>query len=72
MKAIMEFNLPEESDEHRDALDGAKWKQAMWDLDQHYRGIMKHGDDDDEAEHAEKVRDKIREICGDWNLNLDA
>lgn len=71
MKAIMEFNLPEEREEMYDALDGGKWKQAMWDLDQHYRGIMKHGDDETAAENAEKVRDKIREICDDWGLNLD-
>ena len=72
MKAIMEFSLPEENEEHLDAINGSRWKQAMLELDKVYRGIIKYGDDPDEADRAEKVREKIREICGDWGLNLDA
>ncbi len=31
MKAILEFNLPEEEAEHRLALDGGKWMSAYYD-----------------------------------------
>lgn len=71
MKSILEFDLPEEQDEHRVALDGYKWKCAMEELDQYYRGIVKYGDDEIAAEHAEKVRDKLREILEHWSLMLD-
>jgi hypothetical protein len=33
-KVIIEFDTFEEADEIRNALDGYKWKLAMWDLDQ--------------------------------------
>jgi hypothetical protein len=34
MKITLEFDSIEEQDDARVALDGYKWKLAMWDLDQ--------------------------------------
>ena len=42
-KIILEFDSVEEQDDVRAALDGYKWKLAMWDLDQLLRGTTKHG-----------------------------
>lgn len=42
-KIILEFNSEEESDDARTALDGAKWKAAMWELDQKLRSTTKYG-----------------------------
>ncbi|MBU2572464.1 MAG: hypothetical protein KKH28_00085, partial [Elusimicrobia bacterium] len=46
MKAILEFNLPEEDLDHRLALDGWKWKSACFAVDQWLRNLEKHGDKD--------------------------
>jgi hypothetical protein len=79
MKVIIEYEF-EEQDDARVALDGYKWKLAMWGLDQLLRGTVKHGasilDESKEAtpeemDMAEKLRDVIREILNESNLNLD-
>jgi hypothetical protein len=79
-KIILEFDSVEEQDDVRAALDGYKWKLAMWDLDQLLRGTTKHGvsmlDKSKEATEeefavAEKIRNEIRNILNDYNLNLD-
>ncbi|HAZ07953.1 MAG TPA: hypothetical protein DCZ01_05380 [Elusimicrobia bacterium] len=44
MKAILEFDLPEESSEHKLALEGGSWMSVCHDLDQWLRSIQKHGD----------------------------
>jgi hypothetical protein len=79
-KIILEFDSVEEQDDVRAALDGYKWKLAMWDLDQLLRGTTKHGTSmldkskeatDEEFAVAEKIRDEIRNILNDYNLNLE-
>jgi hypothetical protein len=76
MKVIIEYEF-EEQDDARVALDGYKWKLAMWDLDQSLRSTTKHGFFNNreatgvEQDMAEKLRDAIREILNEYNLNLD-
>ena len=41
-KIILEFDSIEESVEARNALDGSKWKIAMWDLDQKLRSVTRN------------------------------
>ena len=77
MKITLEFDSIEEQDDARVALDGYKWKLAMWDLDQTLRGTTKHGIFNNreatevEQDMAEKLRDNIRDILNEYNLNLD-
>jgi hypothetical protein len=42
-KIILEFDSIEEKDDARMALDGVKWKVAMWELDQLLRSVTKYG-----------------------------
>lgn len=79
-KIILEFDSVEESQDARTAMDGYKWKMAMWDLDQELRAITKYGSPllggetqatDVEIEAADKLREKIREILNGYNLNLN-
>ena len=76
-KIILEFNSEEEANDARTALDGYKWKLAMWDLDQKLRSATKYGVIDnreatpEEQDMADKVREFIRDILNDYNLNLD-
>ena len=73
-KIILEFDGVEEQDDARTALDGLKWKMAMWELDQWLRGHIKYTPDEmsEEAYEAfEKCREKLHEIIADDNLSLD-
>jgi hypothetical protein len=80
MKIILEFDSVEEQDDARVALDGYKWKNAMWDLDQLLRSTTKYGASisdkskdatETERDIADQVRDAIREILSEYNLNLE-
>jgi hypothetical protein len=42
MKAILEFNLPEEEPEFKEALNGGMFKYVLWLLDQDLRGKLKY------------------------------
>ena len=76
-KIILEFDSFEEQDDARMALDGYKWKVAMWDLDQELRSVTKYGTFNEreatveEQNMAESLRDSIREVLNRSNLNLD-
>lgn len=68
MKATLEFTLPEETDEHRHALEGSRWQNVVWELDQWLRSKEKH-----EGVHTvtvEEARNKIYEIINDDGLVL--
>lgn len=80
MKVTIEFDGTEEQEEVRTALDGYKWKLAMWDLDQLLRSttkydasLLNHNERASEAEYeiADKIREEIRRILEEYNLNLD-
>ena len=70
---ILKFDSIEEVDDARTALDGYKWKLAMWDLDQHLRSELKYNENiSGETDAAyDAVREKIREILESYNLNLE-
>ena len=73
-KIILEFDGIEEAGDARTALDGYKWKIAMWELDQWLRSQIKHAPDsmsDDTYKAFEECREKLREILSDDNLSLD-
>ncbi len=79
-KITIEFDGVEEQDDARIALDGYKWKIAMWDLDQLLRSttkydvsLLKHNEQasKEEYEVAEKIREEIRRILGNYDLNID-
>jgi len=76
-KIILEFDSFEEQDDARMALDGYKWKVAMWDLDQELRSVTKYDTfngreaTEEERNMAESLRDSIRDVLNRSNLNLD-
>ena len=76
-KIILEFDSIEEQDDARMALDGIKWKVAMWNLDQLLRSVTKYGTFDGreatgaEQDMAEALREHIRDILRESNLNLE-
>jgi hypothetical protein len=76
-KITIEFEGDEAADDARTALDGYKWKAAMWDLDQELRACTKYGAFEGreataaEADVADALRDSIRRILNEWKLNLE-
>lgn len=72
MKAILEFNLPEDNVECRQAMNGGAWESVLWELDQELRSTVKWGDDEVKAEYAEKIREKIYELMSNHNLSWSA
>ena len=77
-EVILKFK-EDELEDARTALDGNKWKLAMYDLDQQLRKTTKYGESvlnhtratDLEIEIAEKYREQLREIIDGYGLNLN-
>ena len=79
-KITLEFDSVEEQSDARAALDGYKWRNAMYELDQKLRQTTKYGVSvihseagapGFEQDIAEKYREIIREVLSDYNLNLE-
>ena len=73
MKAILEFNLPEEQEQFEEASNGWKWSHAMWQLDQFLRTKVKYASDDahEEAINAfQEAREQLHRILNEQNLEM--
>lgn len=72
-KIILEFDSIEESDDARTALDGYKWKLAVWDIDQHLRGAIKYDEklNPEVYKAYEALREEIRDILSGYNIQMD-
>jgi hypothetical protein len=74
MKAIVEFNLPEDQTEYQMFNDASKMFSVLWEMKQWLRGQVKYAPDgmSQEAYDAfEQCRDKLNELLMDDNLNLE-
>ena len=75
MKAILEFNLPEDHIDFELAVNGAKAQSTLWEMDQWLRAQYKYMPDDeyskDKYETFEKCRDKLREIMFENGLKFE-
>ncbi len=70
-KITLTFDSNEEAEEARTALDAGKWKILVWDLDQYLRGKIKYCSDNEDPAAYETVREKLRDILEEYNLNLE-
>jgi hypothetical protein len=72
VKAILTYDLPEESCEHEVAVRAMDWALTVWDLDQWLRDKIKHGHRYNDADEAlEAIRGSLHEILEDKNLTLE-
>jgi len=75
MKAILEFNLPEDQTEYQMANDASKMSSVLWNMKQWLRGQLKFPENmnlsDDGYQVLEQCRDKLNELLMDNNLDLD-
>lgn len=77
---ILKFDSIEEAKDAEIALNGWKWKLAMWNLDQALRSTVKYGvsitnqskeASGEEMDVANKIRNEIKTILENYNLNLN-
>ena len=72
MKAVLEFNLPEDNRDFQSAINGSNYKDAIWDFDQLLRSEMKYKELSDETYQAYKwCRDELRKILAEDNLFIE-
>lgn len=71
MKATLEFNLPIDSEAHRDAVQGSDWRWAVQDIMDYLRTNTKHVDHTAEEYRVyEAVREEIVRVLADRGLDL--
>lgn len=69
MKAVLKFDLPEEQDDHKVALDGWRWRSVSLDMDTYLRNEVKHHEHTaDELRVLDAVRGELREMVADSGL----
>lgn len=68
MKAKLSFNLPEEAQEHRDALQGTDWKLVSWRMQQALLGSLDGGV---KTLKTAVVLNTLNDIIEELGLNLD-
>lgn len=73
MKAILEFDLPDEQPDFEAAINGYKWESAMWDMNQYLRSVTKYAPDETSEEVVdalEKARNELFNILSNYNLEI--
>jgi hypothetical protein len=72
MKAILEFDLPEDNTDFQAAINGSNYKSAIWDFDQLLRSEMKYKELPDDTYQAYKwCREELRKILEQDNLFIE-
>ena len=66
MKAILEFNLPEDQDDFNYATNGFNYYMALYEMDQWLRSEYKYNGN----EPMYKVREKLNQIINDNNVKI--
>ena len=70
-KAILEFTLPEETDEHNNAINGWAYKSILFDYDQFLRGLAKHGSEQQLKEFTPQfARDQLWAMIRDQRVEI--
>ena len=68
MKAILEFNLPEDEEQFNVASKGMEWALVVWDIDQLLRNKLKHGAPTHHVHLLEELRDTLNNLVEDKGL----
>ena len=70
MNATLTFD---EEEDLLTAINGYKYKLALWYLDQFLRSELKYNAEltEEQYDYAEKIREKLYELLNDYNLQLE-
>lgn len=66
--AILKFKLPEEKEEFKDAQQAGLFNCLLAELDRELRADIKYSDGKLQSQHW---RDRLRQLCVDYEINLD-
>ena len=73
MKAKLIFDLPEESHEWENALQGSKMRSTLWEFDQWLRSKIKYEDlNDEQYQVYQGCRDHLRTLLIENNIDIDS
>ena len=74
MKAILEFELPEDKEEFDAASKGMDWAIVAWDIDQYIRNRLKYQseklDTSSAKEELELLRNELHELMEESGLQF--
>lgn len=71
MKAVLEFNLPEEQDDFDTASNGWKYRSIIHDIDNFLRNKMKYEELPEEQYTAyDKVRSELWNLINEHTLDI--
>ncbi len=72
MKAILEFNLPEEQAEHYCAIKGSDMLNVLWELKAELRSMRKYQElKENQYEIIEKLEQFLIDTLNDHEINLN-
>jgi hypothetical protein len=74
MKAILEFNLPEDNIEYELVNNAGKMHSVLWDMDQWLRSNTKYAPDtmsEDTYNAYLKCREQLQELMNDENISFN-
>jgi hypothetical protein len=73
MKAILEYTLPEESQEYEFAMNGANYLFAIQEFDNYLRSELKYNNElsPNEDKVIQKLRDKLYECLNERGVTID-
>jgi len=74
MKAILEFNLPDDQQDFELATKGMKFWSVLWELDQSLRAKTKYAPDSlpqDKYDAYQEVRNELRELMLNNDISFD-
>ena len=72
MKAILEFNLPEDQYEFNNVIKGGDWKHVCWEMEQYLRKEIKYNDSlsEEQLRVYEGVRKEFYGFMNENNVDL--
>ena len=72
MKARLEYDLPDDVNDYRSAVDGWRWRRVVEDMDNKLRDRLKYGDVPDPLyDELDTLRKELCELMQDYNLTFD-
>ena len=74
MKAILEYNLPEDQEDFALATNALNFWRVLWELDQELRSKTKYAPDTlspDKYDAYQEIREKLRDLMSESGVTFD-
>lgn len=72
MKAILQFDLPEDQHDYEIAVQAPRVQSFLWDFSQQLRSWYKyHNDFKDSDDALNKIRDEFYRLLNEHKINID-